>query len=268
MLRNYNPQLSFDEIRSHWEEEVRIDWHGLIALGDPATGRYLAQEFLRIPDSGTYEIVMQWRSAQLIRELGSVLEREEEAYLTNKLLPGNDSFMNREPSSSAELAHRIVQNIHDGWTYLGGAKSAVPFYPELPPATRESLKLFYREWDQAQSAALGRRTEDESFPFGDAMTEYYTGIRSTMKAWWLANKEAFLAEKYAEVKPLDERTTIRPPKATEEKPKSSATPAPKSPQPSPVAKHGQESPGNWWPWLAGGAAFLAALIFWLRRRRA
>ena len=269
LLRNFNPDLTYNEIRARRLEEVDIDWHTLIALGDPVTGKYLAKEVLRdtsIRYSEPWERLYQWRSTQLIAELGSILENNEPIWGRN--LEITDT--NIEPKARAFSSHfpeNILYAVSETPRYMGGTVSAAPYFPELPHTTKASLKAFYLEWKEVREEMERKGRHDLSYSQDEAFTESYSAIRQTMKAWWIANKESFLAGKYAEVKPLDEATTIHPAR-TSPTPLKSATPPPAVPTAAVISSVPEPAPkpSRNFVVLATVSAVLALLVLLFRYR--
>ena len=212
LFRNFNSELTYNEIRAHRVDEVNINWRTLVALGDYATGKYLSREVLRDPPdtfSEPWDRLMEWRSSQVIKELGVALEKNEPIW--GRSLEINDTNIDpRARAFSSKFAEHILYVASEPAIYMGGTKSAAPYFPELSLAAKASLKAFYEEWKHARNEMTRNGRTDPSYSETLAFTDSYTASRSTVKAWWLANKEAFLSEKYAEVKPLDEATTIHP----------------------------------------------------------
>ena len=269
LLRNFNPELTYDQISAHRVEEVNIDWPSLIALGDPITCSYLANEMLRDPyayRSGPWDILWRWRSAQIVKELGPTLERNDPIW-GRKLEPSDTDNATRAMAFSSQFAEYILDVVGKPPIFMGNIRSTAPYFPELAPATKASLKAFYLEWKEARKEIARNYKGVTNDLWEDALTESYVAKRHTMRAWWIANKESFLAEKYDEVKPLDEATTIHPTKAVQMTPgKATLTPStPKSVFGPLVPEPAQKPSGNY-AIFAVVAAFVAAIILLLRNR--
>ena len=270
LLRNFNQSLSYNYIRlSDQTEQYQIPWEILIALGDPVTGKYLIKELFRDTKSyntASWEVVSEWRSAQIIKELGPVLVKNDSIW-GRALEPGDMNFDTRERAFSSHFSEFLLYVISEPPISLMKTTSAATYFPELPSETKASMKAFYLEWKEARKEIARNYKGVTNDLWEDALTESYAAIRHTMRAWWLANKESFLAEKYDEVKPLDEATTIHPPKALRIQHDKAAPPMP-APAPAviPSAPEPAQKPSGNYAIYAMLTALLAVIALFLYNR--